>query len=218
MKSLTVFRRAAAAVAVAACFLGASAFAFTVVRNINSTHEPKDLMVVFDKTRNPTAFKPEDKQNTAAFAFAGDGALQIKITKQQSAEVILPFPQVMDISKANFVLLTCKLEGKSRISWQGNWRPWQPYTGEKLWWAAATTDTEGRRSAAVANLDSSSPDGFLPTTMTTIRLPAMFFAQRGDDNRADPSQTNALMLMINSTRDTTERDFVMTIDRISIAE
>jgi len=203
---------------VAACFLSSSAFAaFNVLIDVNSGKPPKDIMVVFDKTKDPKSFKPVDRKGNAEFSFAEDGAIVIKINQRGPSELVFPFPEVMDIAKANLVLLTCKLEGQSRTSWQGNWGQWTPYTGSKLWWGAFTTDTAGTRSASGAGLDSSSPGGFLPTEMTTIRLPAMFFARRGE-GWADPSQTNALMLLIGNIRDTAEREFTLTIDRISVAE
>jgi len=214
MKSpfVAVFRHAAA-VAVAACFLGANAFAgFTITKNVNAGGTPKEILVVFDKTKNPKAFKPEDRNSNVEFAFANDGALQIKITKQGGSEVILPFPQVVDMTKASYVLLTAKLEGTQSTL------PGGVYSGSQLWWSARSMDTDTRMGPAWVNLDSISPDGFLPTTMTTIRLPGIFFAKGGDENRADPTKINALVLYIGGVRENVTRNLTLTIDRISVAE
>ena len=218
--STTIFRRAAsvAAVAAAACLLASHALAsITVVQNVNSGRPPKDLIVVFDKAaEGAKSFKPVDLKGNAQFSFADDGALVIKVTRLGS-DISFPFPQEIDIAKASLVLLTTKLDGQFRTSWQGNWGQWQPYAGAKMWWGAFVIDADGQRSAGYANIDAVSPDGWLPTEMKTIRIPAVFFTKRGE-GWGDPSQTNAFMITTTQVRETDERDLTLVIDRLAIAE
>ena len=214
----SAIRRAAAATTAAACLLAGNAFAaLNVLLDVNSGKPPKEIMVVFDKTaKDAKSFKPTDRKGNAKFSFADDGALQIKITRLGS-ELVFPFPQEIDIAKASLVLFTTKLEGQFRNSWQGNWGPWTPYTGSKMWWAAFVLDADGQRSAGYANFDAVSPDGFSPAETTTIRIPAMFFTRQAE-GFGDPARTAALMLAIGEQRDTHEREYTITIDRIAIAE
>jgi len=211
----------AAAVA-AACFLAADALAFTVTRNINSDKPPKDLLVVFDKTsKDAKSFKPTDRFNNAEFSFAADGALQIKIATREASEILLPFPELFDIRKANFILLTYKVEGQWRQAWQGNFGAWASHKEKprKTWWGIYTTDTAGIRSTEGTGFDTTSPDGHPPTEMKTVRLPATLFAKRpNEDAGADPAVTAALLFNIGGIRDFEEREYVITIDRISVAE
>jgi len=220
-KFLTVSRLAAAATA-AACFLAADALAFTVTRNVNSGKPPTDLLVVFDKTaKDAKSFKPTDRNGNAEFSFADDGALQIKIATREPSEILLPFPEPFDIRKANFILLTYKLEGQWRQAWQGNFGPWASHKERprKTWWGIFTTDTAGIRSTEGTGFDTSSPDGHPPTEMKTVRLPATIFAKRpNEDSGADPAQTSALLFLIGGIRDFEEREYTITIDRIAVAE
>jgi len=214
---ISAIRRTAAVATAAACLLGGNALALTVIKDVNSGKPPKELMVVFDKTsKDAKSFKPVDRKGNAQFSFADDGALQIKITRLGS-ELVFPFPQEMDIAKANLILFTTKLEGQFRTSWQGNWGQWQPYAGSKMWWGAFVVDADGQRSAGYANLDAVSPDGFFPTEMKTISIPAMFFTRKAE-GFGDPARTAALMIIVGEQRDTYEREFTITIDRIVVAE
>jgi len=207
-----------AATVAAVCLLSSSAFAkFNILKDVNSGKPPKDIMVVFDKTKDPKSFKATDKNGNAEISFADDGALRIRIHTRGASEIILPFPEAIDITKANYVLLTCKLEGQSRGSWQGNWHPWKPYTGEKLYWLLFGVDTSGRRTNGVISFDACAPDGYLPTEMTTLKLPAKFLATPHPDF-GDPTQLNALMILIGHKRDTDDRDQTLIIERIAIAE
>jgi len=204
---------------VAACSLGASAFAgITVTKDVNSGKPPKDLMIVFDKTaKDAKSFKPSDRNGHVSFAFADDGALLVKVNKIGASEIVFPFPETMDIGKARYILLTCKLEGQTRRMWDGKWGQWTPYTGAKIWWGAFVLDTAGTRSAGYVNFDAVSPDGWLPTEMKTIRIPAVFFTKRGE-GWGDPLQTAAFMITTTQVRETDERDLTLTIDRLVIAE
>ena len=213
----TAIRHAAATMA-AACLLGGNALAtITVVQDVNSGRPPKDIMVVFDKTdKDAKSFKAVDKKGNAQFSFAEDSALQIKITRLGS-DLSFPFPKEMDIAKATYILLTAKVEGQTRTQWQGDWRPWQPYTGAKMWWSASIADADGTRCAGWANLDAVSPGGFLPVETKTVIIPAMFFTKTGE-GWGDPARSAAFMILIGEQRETAEREFTLTIDRISIAE
>jgi len=215
---ITAIRRAAAATVAAACLLAGNAFAtITVIQDVNSGRPPKDIMVVFDKTAKDTkSFKAVDLKGNAQISFTENGALEIKITRLGS-DISFPFPQEMDIAKATYILLTAKVEGQTRTQWQGNWGQWQPYKGSKMWWSASIADTAGTRCAGWANLDAVSPDGFLPTEMKTIRIPAMFFTKTGE-GWGDPTRAAAFLLLVGEQRETVGREMTITIDRISVAE
>jgi len=218
MPALPTIIRLSATAAVGAISLAGGAFAFTVEKNVNSGEPPRTIMVAFDKAaKDARDIKPFDKQGKATFSFAADGALEVKVATVAAYEVVIPFPQEFDIAKANYVLLTCRLEGQTRRQHDGKWSEWSRYNGAKIWWGAFLADADGRRTIDGAGFDAVSPDGYLPTETKTVLLPAKFFS-RNLEGFADPARAKGFMITVPSTRDTNERDYTLTIDKLILAE
>ncbi len=208
-----IARHAVPALLLLFALLAPSAWAFEVIKDVNSG-EPKEKLVIFEKGK-PTDHLVFIDEAHCKFGFAEDGSLECLITGNAEANPRIGWkgaglPESFDVLAHDYLILTFRVEGNHKVK-----------RGEKMvdmragnmWVPVALYDSAGEVVGS-ANLADPTPDQITPESTVTLRFPKSLLTYWGPGK----GQVSAVGFKWSKASPDTERNYRIVIEKIVLAD
>jgi hypothetical protein len=191
------------------------AWSFEVTKNVNSGAAPVDKALSFDKMRphehvqwsDGPGFRITFSENDSIVSrIIGHGDVKPQVRWQPGDGR----PASFDVRAYGYLMITCRLEGQIKTTRDGKISESRP---DNLWLVAFLFKSAQERVGSVGLADLC-PDGRTPDKTTELKIPLMLLHKAQNDS----TRIVGVGFTWSSTRENTDRDFRLVIDRISLAD
>jgi hypothetical protein len=191
---------------------------FTVTKNVNSGKAPVEKVVIFEKGKG--AGQLSFGGVGPKFKVAEDGSLELPVTGHEMVKPIIRWkegdgrPASFDPADYTYLLVTLSFEGNVKQTMpNGKVTESRP---DNLWFSIALFDAKDQWPT-IMGLAEFTADSKTPSKITTLKVPLSLFAKSHNPN-ADVKHINGVGFYWDKTREGTNRDFKLVIEKIALAD
>jgi hypothetical protein len=201
-----------------ACFLALTlpASGFDVIKNVNSGKPPIEKVVLFEKGKPHDHLSFVDDEN-CKLSYAADGAIECRIQGSAEIKPLLKWketdgiPAGIRLQDYDYVIITCRLEGTVHTTNpNGKVTDTRP---DNLWYGFSLYDANGEILGGCSFADPTE-DKRTPDKTAVLKFPMMMVRIWHPEN---DGALAAIGFPWSKTRPTSNRDFKLVVDKISLA-
>jgi hypothetical protein len=190
---------------------------FTVTKNVNSEKPPVEKVVIFEKGKGADHLSFE---GVGKFTVAEDGSLTLPVVGHELVKPIIRWkegdgrPASFDPANYTFLLITLSFEGNVKTT-QPNGKVTESRP-DNLWFSIALFDPKDQWPT-IMGLAELTEDGKTPSKTVTLKVPLSLFAKTRNP-AVDVKHINGIGFYWDKTRETSNRDFKLVIEKIALAD
>jgi hypothetical protein len=176
-----------------------------------------EKVVLFEKGKGAEHLSFE---GVGKFAVAENGSLELPVTGHGLVKPIIRWkegegrPASFDPAAYTFLLVTMSFEGDVKTTMpNGKVTESRP---DNLWFSIALFDAKDRWPTTMG-LAELTPDDKTPSKMVTLKVPLSLFA-KSRNPEVDIKHINGVGFYWDKTRETSNRDFKLVIEKIALAD